>query len=89
MKKSSWIQITVVAVFFFLIGIWTVDTGVSAMVTAAQNGNEMGATNGFWARTPVKQYHLGLLIVLLSSLFLALTAVRAMLHDLEFQEGTE
>ncbi len=42
---------------FFVLGLWCIDVGVAGMIA----GKGM-ITNGWWTRTPVQQYHIGLIL---------------------------
>lgn len=71
---------TIIYIFTFMIGIWSIDVAVSAMSNEQLvNGYlmNMGSeykivpsmSNGWFYRTPLRQYHIGLYISLFSTLF--------------------
>ncbi|RKX50677.1 MAG: hypothetical protein DRP25_05125 [Thermotoga sp.] len=58
-----------------MLGVWTVDVSVSGMLTQAQLEKhgihaEGVATSGWWERSPLLQYHIGLYLIIAGSLFL-------------------
>lgn len=86
MKRTSWVLVTIFLLFAACIGWWSLDIGTSAMVASARTGAEVKGTNGFWTRNPIQQYHLGLLVSILSTLGLAFIAARGALGDLTSSE---
>lgn len=49
---------------FIMLGVWAIDIGVSGIAINAQHPNlDIIATNGWWTRQPVQQYHIGLWLV--------------------------
>src|SRR4030042_3502774 len=46
-----------------VIGLWAIDIGASGMVIESKYGIDITATNGYWAREPIQQYHIGLWLV--------------------------
>jgi hypothetical protein len=62
-------MIVVGLVFTFMVGIWTID------VSAPWVNQNAVATSGWWDRTPVQSYHVGLYITIISFLLLTLIAV--------------
>lgn len=62
MIKYKWMIILIFLTFAFAVGLWAIDIGASGIATG---GRVIG---GFWTRSPVKHYHLGLLVCSLSYL---------------------
>lgn len=57
--------------FINITGLWGIDISVSAIVT----GPDIGITNGWWFRTPLQHYHIGLWMTGLSGFIVILSAV--------------
>jgi len=58
-----------------MLGVWTVDVSVSGMLTQVQLEKhgihaEGVATSGWWERSSLLQYHIGLYLIIAGSLFL-------------------
>ena len=51
--------------FFALIGMWTIDISLSAMINEPYCGKVI-LTDGFWGRDPMQMYHIGLWITTIS-----------------------
>ena len=70
MKKTTRNQkfalITMVLIFFFMLGMWTIDVSVSASISGLQTGSKFVMTNGFWELNPILTYHVGIYIVILT-----------------------
>ena len=79
MKTKYAIHKLISLIFIFCIGLWTIDIGVSGIVT----GNNVTTLVGI--RSPADQYHIGLLICISSFLFLTFLTIKL----LNIQEKNE
>jgi len=66
LTRSDWIAIEGLLLFMAVVGMWTVDVSVSAMINEPYCG-EVETTNGFISHKPLQTYHIGLWLVSLSS----------------------
>ena len=67
------VLLAVVMVGFMMIagGMWAVDIGVSSM------GFGANVTNGWWSRSAMQQYHIGLWSISVGAMVLAVCAITA------------
>jgi len=65
-----------------MLGLWTIDISVSAMAISKSTGNQVLVTSGWWTRSPILQYHIGLYIIQCSALVLAAIAIYESLKSL-------
>jgi len=77
MKLKNRITYMVLGIFIFMIALWSIDIGVSGMVLEKDLGVEMGASNGWWVRSPAQQYHLGLYFAMAGTLTLCFAILRS------------
>ena len=68
--------------------MWAIDIGTRALA-AQESGFEVKTTNGIWARSPLRQYHLGLILVILSLLSLTFVSIRSIFGDLDVSKGDD
>lgn len=61
----------VLCIISIMIGIWTIDISVSAQSLCDP---DIIMTNGWWARDPIQQYHLGLYLTILASFMLIMAS---------------
>lgn len=66
--------------FVFVIGLWAVDIGASGAIMEAHTGIPLVAQSLFLVRTPVQQYHLGLILASLVWLIAMLMLVHFILE---------
>jgi len=72
-KNEKQLAITALAllcVFFTVAGLWAIDIGASAMI-AQSAGIDMKVSNGWFVRSGIQQYHMGLYMVTIAMLFLS------------------
>lgn len=70
-KRVAWVLAVLFGLFVFMLGIWAVDIGVSAMSAGDR------VVNGWWTRDPVQHYHIGLYLLAASGLFLSFSSIIA------------
>lgn len=58
-KKQTACVIILTCFLFSLTGLWAIDVSVGCMLM----GKTCEMTNGYWVRTPVQHYHIGLWLV--------------------------
>ena len=63
-KERTFLNVTMI-VIFIMIGLWTIDIGVSGMVLTESTGVMISASNGWWVRSSAQQYHIGLYMVII------------------------
>lgn len=73
----------ILLVFVLISGLWAIDVSVGAIDSGC------GLTNGWYWKEPVKVYHLGLFLVMLSGLLLAVLSQLEHDHDYETKEYNE
>ncbi|RLF96853.1 hypothetical protein DRN52_01700 [Thermococci archaeon] len=61
MQRSDWIAIGMFLLAVTLMALWCIDVSVSAML------NEGVVTNGFAVKDPLKTYHIGLYLIIVST----------------------
>jgi len=72
---NHWKEILVVILdSFIFLGAWAVDVSVTCLLLES-NGIDTYITNGWWIRNPTQHYHIGLLMILISSILLAIIAI--------------
>ncbi|MFP4006365.1 MAG: hypothetical protein ACLFUR_06640 [Candidatus Hadarchaeia archaeon] len=81
-KRVAWVLAVLFGLFVFMLGIWAVDIGVSAMSAGGR------VVNGWWTRDPVQHYHIGLYLLAASGLFLSFSSIIAVHVDLMGFEET-
>lgn len=78
MPESGWktVGVVLIIVFTFLsmLAYWSIDISVSAMATNSS------LTNGFWVRSPIKHYHLGLYLAIFSHISVCVIAAYSILE---------
>ncbi len=83
-KKTDWQYLKVVVILvcmtILVTGVWAIDISVSAMVASSKTGEQIILTSGWWNRSPILQYHIGLYMVYLSSLIISLIATYEVLR---------
>jgi len=70
MSKKTLCQL-VCLIFLFCIGLWTIDIGVSGIVTG-----QVGVTTLIGVRNPATQYHVGLIITIVSFMLLIFLLIK-------------
>lgn len=65
------ISMTIIGLYFIMLGLWTIDIGVSGMI------NNSPVTNGWdWGtRSAVQQYHIGLWLVGIGALISVISSI--------------
>lgn len=71
--KTAGVVFIIVFSFLSMLGYWAIDISFSAMATNSS------LTNGFWVRSPIKQYHLGLYLAIFSHFFVCIIAAYSLL----------
>jgi len=66
-RYKKHIIILVGCAMLIVCGMWTIDISVSGMIIGDPN---LALTNGFWERTPMQGYHIGIWLVFGSTLIL-------------------
>lgn len=68
--------VTVVAAMLIVLGLWSVDISVSALLTKGI------LTNGFWVFSPMQVYHMGIYLIMACTALLAMISLyRRERHD--------
>ena len=65
-----------------IIGLWTIDISVGAIIASATSGQEFVLTNGFMIRDPMKGYHIGLWTVIITTGILITLFVYYVVRDI-------
>jgi len=83
-EKIGWQYLKAAAILvcmtMLMAGIWATDISVSAMVVSSKTGEQIILTSGWWNRSPIIQYHIGLYMVYISSLIISLIAIYEVLR---------
>lgn len=76
-KKAIILILSFASIFFIVSGLWAIDIGASGMALKS-SGIQVYASNGWWVREPIQQYHIGLWLVGIFSLIQCLLIVLAL-----------
>lgn len=87
MKKRFCIFLICTLIFTTTLGLWCIDIGYSGMVTQAQVDTDLSITNGFWTRPSIQQYHIGMMMVIVSMISLAGLSITGIEEGFDFQEN--
>lgn len=74
-KKFCHAVIAIFLLFIGLTGLWCVDIGTGGMVLNAEYGLDIQVGNGWFARSPIQQYHIGLWLLGISVLLMCILLV--------------
>jgi hypothetical protein len=75
MSRTVSISVLFALLFFFMLGVWTIDISVGAMNVGGK------LSNGWWTRDPFVQYHIGLYMAIISAFCMGLIALNLALGD--------
>jgi len=79
-KKRSKINSIILLTILFVTGLWTVDIGASALALQSA-GFDVQVQTLFFIRSASQQYHIGLMLALLSFIIICLMFVNEVLND--------
>ena len=82
-KQLAITALVLLCVFLTVSGLWAIDIGATTMV-AQSAGINMKVSNGWFVRSGIQQYHMGLYMVTIAMLFLSfLTLISIFSKDKE------
>ena len=79
MQKSDWVLTLIILVMINIMSLWCIDISVSAMLINV----DVMVTNGFFDKSPIVAYHMGLYGVILSMLGIIMIAISILLKEKE------